>query len=236
MFYRFPKKTRTSLRSPVRLALFAAMALVPTVSCAYGTPAAIPYGACGNLDGIIGPEWSQALTQQTTIQYQRTSCACSTTRMPAELYFLHDDENLYVGLSFRTSNLHPSRQIFRAFVFIDNGDNVRWNQGDNLIVVPTSDGQLLATGLDYYYSSRSRSPLERTALDAVQNATGIGRWNAEQGAYQFEISFPMQSGDPFDVPLVAGRAFTLVIGFDVADRYSGSTYNGEASSSVYIVP
>jgi len=204
---------------------------------ASGTPEGVSTGVVGDLDGFIGTEWSRSLNKQISIRYQRTGCSCSAGYLPAELYMLHDDENLYIGLSIRTSRLRAPRQMFRAFVFLDNGDNHLWNPGDNIIIVPADEGKLLITGLDYHYPAPSRTPLDKAKLDAQQNALGIGRWNQSKGTYDFELCLPLQSGDPLDVPIEAGKSLRIIIGFDVFDRYSGSMYYGKAPSfSVFLLP
>ncbi len=197
----------------------------------------IPYGVSVNLDGSIDTEWSNSLKKQIFLRYQRTSCSCSVSSLPTELYLLHDDEKLYVAISIRTSYLRSTRETLRAFVFLDNGDNAFWNVGDNLIILPAEDGMLLTTGLDYYYPSHSNSPIERATLDVQQNATGIGRWNPSKGTFDFEMSLPMKSGDPLDVPIEVGRPLVMQVGFDIVDPHRGSLYHGKAPSfSAFVAP
>lgn len=217
--------------------LLFAVLLAQTVVCARDLPEEIPYGSCDRLDGVIGTEWDSSLKKQTTITYQRTSCSCSTSHLPTQLYLQHDDENLYVAMSIRTSYLQSSRETFRAFLFVDNGDNTLWHVGDNIVIVPVDDGQLLVTGLDYYYPSYSRTPVDKATLDVQQDATGVGRWNPSTGSFEFELSLPLQSGDPLDVAVVAGEPVIVVIGFDVVDSYARSLYYGKAPSfSLFVAP
>jgi len=210
--------------------------LMPSATvCARSAAEAIPYGVVESLDGSIDTEWSNSLKKQIFLRYQRTSCSCSASSLPTELYLLHDDENLYVAISIHTSYLRSIRETFRVFVFFDNGDTRLWNVGDNLIILPAEDGQLFTTGLDYYYPSYSNSPIEKATLDVQQDARGVGRWNLSKSSYEFEISILMQSRDPFDVTIVPGRPFSMVIGFDVFDPYRGSLYHGKAPSfSVFV--
>lgn len=201
------------------------------------TAEAIPHGAFVSLDGSIGTEWSNSLKKEIFLRYQRTSCSCSASSLPTELYLLHDGEKLYVGISIRTSYLRSTRETLRALVFLDNGDNAFWNVGDNLIILPAEDGLLFTTGLDYYYPSYSDSPTERATLDAQQNAMGVGRWNPSKGTFDFEMSIPMKSGDPLDVPIEVGRPLIMQIGFDVVDPLRRSLYHGKAPSfSVFVAP
>ncbi len=217
--------------------LLLAVLLAQTVVFARDLPEEIPYGTCDRLDGVIGTEWDSSLKKQTTITYQRTSCSCNTSRLPTQLYLQHDDENLYVAMSIRTSYLQTSRETFRAFFFIDNGDNTLWHVGDNIVIVPADDGQLLVTGLDYYYPSYSRTPVEKATLDVQQDATGVGKWNPSTASFEFELSLPLQSGDPLDVAVVAGEPVVVVVGFDVVDSYARSLYYGKALSfSLFVAP
>jgi len=217
--------------------LLLAVLLAQTAVCARDLPEEIPYGTCDRLDGVIGTEWDSALQKQTTITYQRTSCSCSTSHLPTQLYLQHDEEYLYVAMSIRTSYLQSSRETFRAFLFVDNGDSTLWHMGDNILIVPADDGQLLETGLDYYYPSYSRTPVDKATLDVQQDATGVGKWNPSTGSFEFELSLPLQSGDPLDVAVVAGEPVIVVIGFDVVDSYARSLYYGKAPSfSLFVAP
>jgi len=216
--------------------LFVMLTPLATV-CAGSVAEVIPYGAAVSLDGSIGTEWNNSLKKEIFLRYQRNSCSCSASSLPTELYLLHGDGKLYVGISIRTSYLRSTRETLRALVFLDNGDKAFWNVGDNLIILPAEDGQLLTTGLDYYYPSHSKSPIERAALDVQQDATGVGRWNPSKGTFDFEMSLPMQSGDPLDVPIEVGRPLTMQIGFDIVDPHRGSLYYGKAPSlSVLVAP
>ena len=107
--------------------LLLAVLLAQAVVFARDLPEEIPYGSCDRLDGVIGAEWDSALQKQTTITYQRTSCSCSTSHLPTQLYLQHDEEYLYVAMSIRTSYLQSSRETFRAFLFVDNGDSTLWH-------------------------------------------------------------------------------------------------------------
>jgi hypothetical protein len=217
--------------------LLLAVLLAQTVVCARDLPVEIPYGSCDRLDGVIGTEWDSSLKKQTTITYQRTSCRCSASHLPTQLYLQHDEENLYVAMSIRTSYLQSSWETFRAFLFVDNGDNTLWHVGDNIVIVPADDGQVLVTGLDYYYPSYSRTPVDKATLDVQQDATGVGKWNPLARSFEFELSLPLQSGDPLDVAVVAGEPVIVVVGFDVVDSYARSLYHGKAPAfSLFVAP
>ena len=149
----------------------------------------------------------------------------------------HDDANLYVAMSIRTSYLRSSLETFRAFLFVDNGDSTLWHVGDNIVIIPADDGRLFETGLDYYYPAYSRTPVKRATLDVQQDATGVGKWNSSTASFEFELSLPLQSGDPLDVAFVAGEPVIMVVGFDVADRNARSLYYGKTSSfSLFVGP
>jgi len=225
----------TNLRVTGIVVFLSVVLLTQTAGFARDLPVEIPYGSCDRLDGVIGTEWDGSLQKQITITYQRTSCSCSISHLPTQVYLQHDEENLYVAMSIRTSYLRSSRETFRAFFFVDNGDHTLWHVGDNNIIIPADDGGQRETGLDYHYPAYSRTPIKRATLDAQQDATGAGKWNPSTTSFEFEFSIPLQSGDPMDVAFVTGQPATVVVGFDVVDRYGRSLYYGKSYSfSVFV--
>lgn len=221
-------KKRHVLTIAAAIVLGFAACSVGITGWASGPAEIIPYGSPESLDGNIGPEWEQSYTRGTSLSYQRTSCACSITYFPATVHLLHDDETLYMGLRMWPGSSSVTWGQFRALVVFDNGDRLLPNAGDDLIIVPAEDGQLLMDGLDYHYAWYSGSLLDGIVLDKQQDAQGAGKWHPETGAYDFEISLPMQSGDPHDASVVSGGAFCLMIGFEALDRFGQHLYAGKA--------
>jgi len=204
--------------------------------CAADVIETIPSGSLEVLDASIGSEWDQAYARATTISYQRNSCRCSTTYLPVTVYALHDEENLYLGLRMWPGSTQITWGEFRVFAILDNGDNMLGSVGDNLLVLPCGSGEEpRIDDLDYHYGGISGGAIGGMTLDEQQDAEGIGIWHPSTGTYEFEIAIPMQSGDPFDMDIIAGDPFGLVIGFDAYDRQGNYLYSGQASMLSLVV-
>ncbi len=189
----------------------------------------IPFGLLETLDGSIGSEWEPAHVREATISYQRNSCRCSITQLPVTVYALHDEENLYFGFRMWPGSTQITWGTFRVFVILDNGDDMLGSTGDNLLVLPCGSGEeARIDDLDYHYGGISGGAIGGMTVDEQQDAAGIGRWHSSTGTYEFEIRVSMQSGDPFDMSVIPGEPFGLVIGFDAYDRQGNYLYSGQA--------
>lgn len=206
-------------------------------NAAWANPATdrIPFGSLESLDGCIGSEWQGAYARGTSIRYQRTSCACSATYFPATVYLFHDEYNLYLGLRMCPGPASATWGQFRAFVLLDNGDSAFGNVGDDLLILPVTETGPLTGGLDYHYTWYAGSPLLGHTLDAQQDTQGFGMWHAATNMYDFEFCLRMASGDPQDVAITQGRPFSLVIGFEVYNRYGSYLYSGQAPALTAVV-
>jgi hypothetical protein len=182
-------------------------------------PYTVPFGTSIVLDGAIGAEWHNALFKPTTLRGN------DGERFPADVFLLHDEAFLYIAVRLATSH-HYSGDTLYAWVLFDNGDEAIFSPGDNLILIPESDGQLRTSGLDYHFPV-----FKRRVLDDVENAQGVGRWNPTERAYEFEIRIDLHSGDPYDVVILPGQPTAIKLGCEVIDR--GGTKRVEAEAPAF---
>ena len=190
-------------------------------------PADVPYEvprlAAILPDGFIGPEWKEALHRVVTLGGE------DGERFPAELYLCHDGDFLYIAVRLESLPRQTVKQLSLSVGF-DNGDSVLWNKGDNFLLLPESGGQPVSTEVDHHFSGYGKR-----GLDDVQNAQGVGRWDATARAYTFELQIELDSGDPSDLLIVPEQPTMIQVGIEIADRRGATIYTAHGAAFLIVL-
>lgn len=149
------------------------------------------------LDGVIWLEWDDASAYELRIGTYR-----------AEVLIKHDNEYFYVAIVVHTG--YPFPAGFEAFVFFDNGDNVSYSTGDDMLVARAEDGTLAEA--DYYYRATYDFCLD-TDIGGTNDAHGAGMYDDSESCYVFEFRRKIASGDTKDVQLTVGTPFSATYGW-----------------------
>lgn len=149
------------------------------------------------LDGAIWLEWDDASKYELVIGGYLT-----------DVLVKHDTEYFYVAMVIHTSR--PFAGGLEAFVFLDNGDDISYCAGDDMLVARAQDGALLEA--DYYYRATYDFCLD-TEVGGTNDAHGAGKYDDEAGCYVFEFRRKIDSADAKDVRLTVGEPFSATYGW-----------------------
>lgn len=184
--------------------LFGQGAVAPEMITIIGSAGEVPYVASlPQIDGEIESAWGDAYHARKLI---RTEAGDSIW---TDIYLMHDDQELACAVEYGVRAEYDG--TFSGWGFIDNGDNIIWNAGDDIVIAEESGGHAAGTGIDYFY----RVP-DLFELDASQDAFAAVGWSRSPRGYIMEFKKRLRSSDPFDVFLEPCMTFLFVVGFDVS--------------------
>ena len=184
------------------VAMCSAVGAPQTYYAVFGDAGEVPYGEIPAIDAEIGDGWDNAYHVRKLIRSEAGQSIWT------DIYLTHDNEYLACAAVFDTRS--EADGAFSGWGFIDNGDSYIWNTGDDMVIVPDTDGRAQTAGLDMFYPAP-----ESFQTDISQDASGALAWSRRERAYVMEWKKLLRSQDPFDVFLEPCTTFLLVIGFDV---------------------
>ena len=150
-----------------------------------------------NIDGVIGEEWDDA-----------GEYSLDMGRYQAKLFLKHDGTYFYVAMEIYTGEQFAGG--FEAYIFIDNGDDIYFNEGDDILSVKASDGVLVEA--DFYY--REMYDFEPDILaGGTCDAHGAGKYDSESGCYVFEFVRTLSTQDARDVSMNVRDGMALYYGW-----------------------
>lgn len=148
-------------------------------------------------DAIIGDEWSDA-----------SSISLMLDRYIATAYVKHDGEYVYIAFKIETGTEY--RHYSEGYIWFNNGDDIAFSKGDDIITVEGEMGDLYEA--DFYYVETYHFEFD-PAVDCTNDAWGIGAYDEDDACYVFEFLRVLDSGDSCDVSLPSGSKTDVVFGF-----------------------
>jgi len=146
-------------------------------------------GACGD-DDPAGPDTSDPIVidgVRSAAEWDEAT-VLATQSPDVTFYYTNDAENLYLALEIRNDPLSA-----------DDRFTVRFD--DTLDGVPTDGDNLLSVDGDGVFSDRHYNG---TSFSAIDSQDGVGAAASTAGVSFFEMSQPLDTGDPDDFSLAPG--------------------------------
>jgi hypothetical protein len=174
--------------------------LVATCAPAQKTNVLSAFGAA-RVDGIFSAgEWDNAATVDLTINLPGEGTTSGT------IYVMNDQTNLYLALRLERSVVDQAVTV--AFAFNNGDSGTSLGAGDDAILLDVFGGTDQVFFDIFYYTNSSCPPFTLCSdydVNAGGSNDGEGGFSNDGTYSYFELSHPLNIGDPHDFSLVPGQ-------------------------------
>jgi hypothetical protein len=176
------------------------MLLLTTSAPAQTTNVLTAFGTA-RVDGIFSlGEWDNAATVDLTINLPGGGATSGT------IYVMNDQTNLYLALRVERSVIDQAATV--AFAFNNGDSGTSLGAGDDAILLDVFGGTDQVFFDIFYYTNSSCPPFTLCSdydVNAGGSNDGEGGFSNDGTYSYFELSHPLNSGDPHDFSLAPGQ-------------------------------